>query len=194
MYTIFSALLYAIRYAIVALAILVATSFVFAYATHTYPVAVVGGSLIMVSAWDAVSEATEHYENYERRRAGESEINYSLPAYKGLRNDIRRRALLYLIEDKIVAEEGNTFIDGFAIEVSERVEKNIRGSAKQNSAAVARDVYGMDFEDYRMLILFPTARRDFLSRVLQNRGLTLEAVLTEYKIKKSIRVFFTPTP
>lgn len=190
MSAIIAALFHAIRYAAVAFIALFLASAVFMYATELYPVAVVDGSPVWMRTWERMINAAEKFTNAERQARGESPLDFSLPENKRISNDIRRNTLTYIIEDKIISEEGNNFIDGFGSSAGEEVQKILNASAR-DPKEIARDVYGISVDEYKALILAPQARRSVLRGALESRGRTLDEWLYEMKIKKSVKIYFT---
>ncbi len=190
MSTIIAALFHAIRYAAVALIALFFASAAFMYGTRLYPVAVVDGSPVWMRTWEQMINAVEKFTNAERALGGESPLDFSLPENERISSDIRRNTLTYIIEDKIISEEGNNFIDGFGSFTGEEVQRIMRASTR-DPKEIARDIYGMSIDEYKTLILAPQARRSALARTLESRGRTLDEWLYEMKIKKSVKLYFT---
>ncbi|KKW18577.1 MAG: hypothetical protein A2131_01055 [Candidatus Sungbacteria bacterium GWC2_49_10] len=190
MSTIIAAFFHAIRYAAVALIALFFASAAFAYGTRLYPVAVVDGSPVWMRTWERMIDAAEKFTNADRALGGESPLDFSLPENARIQSDIRRNTLTYIIEDKIISEEGSNFIDGFGSFTSEEVQKIMRASVR-DPKEIARDVYGVSLDEYKALILAPQARRNALAGALQSRGRTLDDWLYEMKIKKSVKLYFT---
>lgn len=190
MSTIIAALFHAIRYAAVALIALFFASAVFMYATQLYPVAIVDGSPVWMRTWEQMIDAVEKFTNAERQIRRESPLDFSLPENARTLSEIRRNTLTYIIEDKIISEEGSNYIDGFGSFTGEEVQKIMRASTR-DPEEIARDVYGMTIDEYKALILAPEARRSAISGALESRGRTLDEWLYEMKIKKSVRIYFT---
>ena len=190
MRAIITSLLYALRYALVAIIAVGSITAIIAYATNLYPVALVDGSPIWMRTWKEMIQASENYTNADLKAQGELPINFSLPEHSSERTKIERDALTFLIEDSIITNEGNGYIDGFGSVTGEEVARVLRESP-QDPKAIANDIYHMTLDEYRATIVAPQVRRSTLRRLLEARGRKLDEWLTEMKIKKSIKLYFT---
>lgn len=190
MSSIIGAFFHALRFALLAVGALGLASLVFAYSTGLYPIAIVDGSPVWKSTWDQMIEASKNFTNADRRANGHDTYDFSLPTHEGLLRDIEKETLTFLIEDKIALQEGSVVIDGFGSATGEEIQKIIRDS-RQEPAIIAKEVYGLDEEEYRTYILAPQVRRDLLAKRLKNSKRTLEEWFYEMKIRKSVKLYFT---
>lgn len=191
MSTVISAFFHAIRYAVIALIAIGSASFVFAYTTKLYPVALVDNSPVWMKTWEQAVSASESYTNFERGTRGERALDFSFSENAGVAARIKRDALTFLIEDKIIVSHGPLIVDGFGSEVGERIDKILKESS-QDPKAIARDVYGLDYEEYRRIILLPQARRIVLAERIRGRSRTMDEWLFEQKIRTPIKLYFIP--
>lgn len=191
MQTILSAFWSAIKYSTIAIVSLIITSFIFASVTRLYPVAIVDGSPIWFKHWERAEFAAKNFAISQKKAAGvDGNFSFSGPEGTKFFSDIKRDTLLFLIEDKIFSQEGFKLIDGFGLIAGEEVQRAIQQSSNLKEAA--RTVYGLEFSEFRNLVLLPQARRDLVKKFLESRGRNLDSWLRDMKRQKSIRIFFTP--
>lgn len=156
-----------------------------------YPVALVDFSPILFINWKKAYTGAENFMNTEARlKVGGKLINFEASENMSLRLDVRRGALTFLIEDRMIKQEGEKFIKGFDMESVNRVEEVL--SSSNNIADTAKTVYGFSGSDFNSLVLLPQARRDLLKETFLKQNYDFDKWLAGLKKNKKVRIWFVP--
>lgn len=170
---------------------ILATGFLAVIFTGWYPVAIVGGSPIFYRTWQEALRAATSFTNIERQSAGENPIDFNLPENAGFLREAKRGTLLFLIEDLIVRHAGEKLHKDFEFLSRKRAEDE-SGQGGGSLERAAKFVYGLPFDKFRELVLYPQARRDAARELLRENGLELEVWLRDAKKDASVRLMFVP--
>lgn len=155
-----------------------------------YPVAFVGWSPIFSSTWRKVENAEKQFANVQAHSLGLAIINFSSLQNADLKIKIRKDTLLFLIENKIMEQEGPEVVADFNKMVKKRVGDALRLGGSMKDAA--RVNYNLSEDDFEKLILWPQARQDVLNVFLEQQGIQFNDWMNKKKTSKKIRLVFNP--
>lgn len=154
-----------------------------------YPVALVNNSPIFYRTWEKAQDAAKRFSNAEATQGGGTPINFSSPKNSNLVKEIQKNTLTRLIENKILAEKGETIVDGFEVLSKERVADVLRQNPDIKKAAEA--VYGLNMQDFKQLVLMPQARIDTANEIFSEKGASFDAWFVQAKKDTSVKLMFT---
>lgn len=154
-----------------------------------YPVALVNNSPIFYYTWKKSQDAAKRFSNAEATQGGGAPINFSSPRNSNLVEEIQKNTLTRLVENKILAEKGDTIVDGFEVLSKERVSDFLRQNPDIKKAAEA--VYGLNVKDFQQLVLMPQARIDTANEIFSEKGASFEAWFVQAKKDTSVKLMFT---
>lgn len=160
------------------------------FISRWYPVAVVENTVIFQRTWERAVHAAVNFTNAQSVSGGFAPINFFSDEHKALLNDIQRGTLTFLIEDVIITQEGTKLLQGFERVAMERVSVVIENSSNLKDAAA--QVYGLDLDDFKLLVLLPQSKRDIMRETLVEEYPDFDEWLNEVKSAKYIRLMFVP--
>lgn len=158
-------------------------------ATGLYPVALVDGTPILFRTWKNAERAAMQFANARLKTAGQQAINFYAPENKELLEEVGRNTLSFLIENKILSQEGKKISDDFYAAAEQKVADALKG---KNVEQGTKAVYGLDLEQLKKMVLIPQAWRDVLQETLSVKKQTAEEWLKDVKQSKKIRLLFIP--
>lgn len=164
--------------------------FMITVSTGFYPVAWVEGTPILFHTWQKAQKGLIAFTQIQLQTAGSRLIDFSSLENAELFLDVKRGTLTFLIEDALLRREGGNLIKDFGRLAEERVDGAIGKKAELERAA--RLIYGLEFKDFRNLVLMPQARRDILQEKFSGEGGNFEEWFSEIKKSKSVRLFLVP--
>ena len=91
-----------------------------------YPVAIVNGHFISYRAWKKVEKASLQFVNAGELAKGLKITNFQASENAVTLLDIRRGALLFLIEGEILRQEGERTVEDFSEIIQKRVTQALR--------------------------------------------------------------------
>ncbi len=159
-------------------------------ATGIYPVAIVNGSPILARTWKRAEAAAIQFTQTNLIASGRAPIDFALAENVHLLIEARKDALLALIENKLVAKEGDVIVADLDARANERVDAAVRQSV--NLKEGAGFLYGLDFNKFRDLILLPQARRDLLRETFEEKKEDFLNWFSTLKAHARVRLLFTP--
>ncbi|MDP2695944.1 MAG: hypothetical protein Q8O87_01685 [bacterium] len=146
-----------------------------------YPIAVVNSNWIMTSSLQKHSAAAFKY--YTRALGGEG-----LP--RNIDQELRRATLDKIIENILIHDELETRVgDQVDNLVASKLYDLKMSDIEMDKAALA--LYGLNFLEFKELVLIPQAQRELLATRLLVEDIDFEAWLEEVKSDSSV-IIFTP--
>lgn len=161
-----------------------------AIVTGFYPVAIVDGSPIFFRDWEKARDAATHFINMQLVAAGDDPIDFSLFDNNELWAQVQRDTLTTLIEQKIISQEGVKSIDGFTTLVFQEYSRAV--NSEEDIERGGKLLYGLEFDDFRTIILIPQAQRDVVAYELKRQGREFDSWFAEAKKKKNVSLYFVP--
>lgn len=157
--------------------------------TGFYPVAVVDSSPVFLRTWKRAEDAAKRFFNVQAHVSASKPIDFSLPASADLLLSVKRDTLTFLIEDRVISQEGNRLFKNFEAATRSRVLEALgtKGVLRSQGALV----YGLSEKDFMELVLLPQARRDLIRESLAKED-DFENQLREMKKGKSVKLYFVP--
>lgn len=155
-----------------------------------YPVAVVGNIAISYRTWRRAEGAARRFAETERRRSGLGPGAQLIETQTVERNRIQREALTFLIEDAILRQEGPRLVEDFEEKTNQKVHTALAARTTIQSAAQLR--YGLDYEDFQELVLFPQARGEVVAESLNHEGKDALEWLEAVRRRAPVRLHHLP--
>ena len=155
-----------------------------------YPVAIVNGSPILARTWKQAEAAAIQFMQATMVSSGKAPIDFGQPENARILLQARKDALLALIENKLVAKEGDAVMNNFDMRAQERVESAVRESVNLKEGVAL--LYGLDFNAFRDLVLLPQARRDLLRETFEKKKQDFFRWFSALKTNARVRLLFTP--
>lgn len=155
-----------------------------------YPVALVDGTPIFFRTWQKAERAAIQFLNVQGRARGVGPVDFYAAENADLLLGVKRDTLTFLIEDKILQQEGDTVAGDFDAVSSRKVAEALAQSGSFEQGAEL--LYGLSREDLNELVLLPQARRDVLSEAFGAQGRDFEQWFREVRKNKNVRLLFVP--
>ncbi|MEK7566934.1 MAG: hypothetical protein AAB527_02260 [Patescibacteria group bacterium] len=163
-------------YILVALLILLVV-LLLASSARLYPVLKINNSFV----W--ASDYYDRFSGFEYYRLMTSEPIDEKTAVRGL--------ILSFIADSLVEDE--LLRRGADLrEAEKRVKDALMAGGVENLEKAAASLYGWDIEEFKKFSLFPQAREDILTEVLQKDGIDFDEWLLREMAKADIKIYFLP--
>lgn len=155
-----------------------------------YPAAVVNGSIITFREWRKLEEASKRFANAERARRGERPLNFAAVENSVLLVEGRKTTLGALIEGQIIVGEGRRLVPDFDQKSEENIVEALRRAP--NFKQGVESLYGISYEDFKVMVLLPQARMELLKEALEKHSINFEERLGEAKRQANVRLLFVP--
>lgn len=139
-----------------------------------FPTAVINGSMIFADEFERVAfSALQFYvkstEATKRRALTQEEVD-------ALYSEIRRATLDKLMSERLV---DNELARRFGGNVEEMAGEKLVVADTERLRDVIAPLYGMTFEEFRMLLLLPEAKREVLNDALRDESRSAESWLND---------------
>lgn len=170
----------------------VAAVFIFGGAAISgfYPVALVDGAPIFFKTWQKAEKAAIRFIAVQGSARGVGPVDFYAAENADLLLGAKRDTLTFLIEDKILQQEGETAVEDFEAASAKKVAEVFQESVSIQQGAEL--LYGLSSDDFNELVLLPQARRDVLSEAFAAQGRDFEQWFREVRKKKNVRLLFVP--
>lgn len=159
-----------------------------ATASGFYPVALVDGAPIFFKTWRRAEQAAIRFLNVQGSARGVGPVDFYAAENADLLLGVKRDTLTFLIEDKILQQEGETVVEDFDAVSAQKVAAVFQESGSLEQGAQL--LYGLSREDFNELVLMPQARRDVLSEAFAAKGRDFEQWFREVRRNKNVRLLF----
>jgi hypothetical protein len=160
------------------------------YGGGFYPVALVGNSPVWARTWGKAQEAAKNFVIVQNHSAaGGSVLDFDAPQNASLLKELKFNTLTFLIEDKILQQEGEKLMHGFNRLSRDRIREATQGKDLQNAAKL---IYGLTLREFQDLVLLPQARRDTATEILAEQSLDFDQWFAEVKKSQRVRLLFVP--
>jgi len=154
-----------------------------------YPVASVDGSLLWQHTWMQMQKGALRGFTAEITSSGGKIPDASSPEYISFLTEIKRETLGFLVDDRILLQEGMRLADDFDSRVNEKLAGVLNN--RKRAYKTAKVIYGFSSGDFRTLVLLPQARREMAAGILKTKGVSFDQWFGEAKQKKRVQLFFT---
>lgn len=161
------------------------------YAFGLYPVAMVGRAPIAERFWRKAFTASLRLADTQTRIQGIDPGTRSKKDQNTLRQNAQRDALSFLIEDRVLRQEGPRLIGDFETKAAHNVESAISQNTGRVESA-AQTLYGLDLESFKQIVLLPQERRNLFMDSFQKRNASFEDWFASVITAKKVQLFFVP--
>lgn len=160
-------------------------------ATGNYPIASVNGTWILYKTWHQAENSAKSFAMVQAVEHNLKPVNFSDTANAEVLKSVRGDTLTFLIEDRILMEEGRKTLPDFDVESQASVAAALQAGGADITMA-AKLAYGLNLDDFETLVLLPQARRDIITKTLQDRGQDFDAWLSNIKKTARVKLFLIP--